>query len=140
MKSIKILTVFVAVIMLLMTMTSCLGGGTNDVKVSCTISVVAGDVFILDEYPYEAVGQDGAAPTILNAVEGLLLYNDIAYVVDGGRFDSISDVEGTVYEQGANNYFWLCTINGEEMKGRADNVVVNEGDVIVYEYTLVEPE
>ncbi len=141
MKNIKILSVVMVVIMLAVSMTSCLNnGGSDDVKVNCTISVVAGDTYILDEYPYEAVGEGDTPPSVLNAVEGILLFNDIAYVADDTGFESISDVDGTVYENGADNYFWLCTINGKEMKGRANSVEVAEGDVIVYTYTLVEAE
>ena len=141
MKNIKSISVFVVAIMLLMTMTACLnGGGSNGVKVECTISVVAGDTFILDEYPYEAVGNGETPPSVLDAVAGLLLYNDIAYEDDGNGFESISDVDGNVYENGVGNYFWLCTINGKEMKGRAGSVEVKPGDVIVYTYTLVEAE
>ena len=141
MKNIKIISLVMVVIMLAVAMTSCLNkGGAEGTGVSCTISVVAGDIYILDEYPYEAIGVDGAAPTILDAVTGLLLYNDIAYVADGSGFDSISDVDGNVYENGANNHFWLPTINGEELKGRANSVELKPGDIIVYTYTLVEPE
>ena len=139
MKNIKILSVLVVAVALLLTMISC-GGGSDEATVDCTISVVAGEEYIFDEYPYQAAGVDGAAPTILNAVEGLFLFNDIAYVVSGSMFDSITGVDGTVYENGADNYFWLCTVNGEELKGRANSVEVQPGDVIVYTYTYVDPE
>jgi len=142
MKNIRFMALAMAVIMLSVCMISCSGnGGTvNGITVNCTVSVVVGDNYILDEFTYDAVGTETEAPTILKAVTDALLVNDIEYLADENGFESISDVEGNVYENGADNYFWICTIDGEEIRGRAGNVTVEEGQVIVYTFSPITGE
>lgn len=136
MKTFRILALVIAALMLSVVMISC-SNGTGDVdgiQVNCTVSVVVGDTYILEEFNYDAIGTEDEAPTVLKAVADALLVNDIDYLDDGNGFESISDVDGNVYENGVDNYFWICTVDGEEIRGRAGNVEISEGQVIVYTY------
>lgn len=139
MKTIRLLALAIAVLMISVCMISC-GNGVGKVegiKVNCTVSVMVGDTYILEEYNYDAVGTAEMGPTVLKAVADALLVNDIAYLDDGSGFESISDVDGNVYENGADNYFWICTVDGDEIRGRAGNVEVEDGQVIVYTYSPI---
>lgn len=142
MKLFRIFALAIAVVMLSVAMVSCgANNGTVDgVTVNCTVSVVANDMYILEEFTYDAVGTAEEAPSILKAVTDALFVNDIAYLADENGFESISDVEGNVYENGADNYFWICTVDGEEIKGRAGNVHVEADQVIVYTYSPITGE
>ena len=136
MKTFRILALVIAVLVLSVAMISCSNGAgdVEGIQVNCTVSVVVGDMYILEEFNYDAIGTAEEAPTVLKAVADALFVNDIDYLDDGNGFESISDVDGNVYENGADNYFWICTVDGEEIKGRAGNVEISEGQVIVYTF------
>lgn len=142
MKLFRFMALAIAVVMLSVCMISCAGnGGTVDgITVNCTVSVVVDDTYILEEFTYDAVGTKEEGPTILKAVTDALFVNDIAYLADDNGFESISDVEGNEYANGTDNYFWICTVDGEEIRGRAGNILVEPGQVIVYTYSPISEE
>ncbi len=113
----------------------------SDIKVSCTISVVAGDTIILDAYPYDAIGEGDVPPSVFDAVSGVLINIGMAFEANQYGFFEAIYYNDSVYvsgiEEGNYSYFWLYDINGEGMSGRAVDIEVQPGDEIVLDYVCV---
>lgn len=140
MKKIRVTALAMALVMLCLAMASC--GGSPKVSVTCKLSVMVGDEYILDHYEYTVQGTEANPPTVLQATREALQLLEISYEVDdeGLSFTCISS-DGVDYKTGLdatgeNIGAWGYLVNGiEPESGRAGTNPVLEGQDIVFTYT-----
>ena len=83
-------------------------------------------------------GENGAGKTtLMKSILGF--HNYLGQITLDEDESSVKDIDNckenlTADEEG-NIYYWMFYLNGEEPSGSANEVVVKEGDTIVYQFT-----
>ncbi len=141
MKKIKILALVMALAALALTVASC-GGGSPKVTVNVTVSAVVDGETKFGPYDLPVEGTEDDLPTVLDAVQLALQFNEInCEVNDQGRISNINldGVDYKAYHDDLNIYGWIYLANGIEPEvGTMATNTINEGDVIELQY-LVSP-
>ncbi len=141
MKKTRIISLAIALLMLALCFVSCAGGKGK--TVNCTISVIAGDNKLVDavECPLKTNGEN--APVVLDALKLALDFCEADYELSATGLTKVA-IGGEVYANGQKEdgfWFWNYTVNGVEPEnGSAAINTVNDGDKIVYTFTLLETE
>ena len=136
MKLRKIAVLVLAALMLVCVFASC----ASTTKTTVKISFIGNDGKIVID-PYEAVLKS-ETPTVMDAVKAV---KDAYATADGFGQITLSDDESSVKD--VDSYkenltinadgqiaFWMFYVNGDEPTGDANDVVVKEGDNIVFEF------
>ncbi len=132
MKFRKITAIVLAVVALCAFLPSCGSVETvKDVRFSAITTEKNGKQKVLCNVYHGDLSSDGEL-TVMDAVIALLEQNGTPYKIsaDGKSFSSIASKSES--KKGGYQYYWTFTINGEEPQGRACDILVHDGDKIVY--------
>lgn len=142
MKTKRIVVMLLAVVMLLGVLASC--GGSTKTTVKITFMDADGNI-VIDPFTAELKMAD---PTVLDAVKAVKdayataeEFGQITLTADESAVKDVDNCKENLTEDADGYiYYWMFLINGEEPSGDAGDVVVKEGDNIVYQYvkTVVE--
>ncbi len=133
MKTSRILSMILAVVMVCLVCVSCVDS-TPRVKVNATFSVVINDEAIVDAHTLELEGTTESAPSVLEAICAVM---EGYGMIPEYNEESLTAVmyDGTNYAAEGGNA-WFFTINDKDGT-RAGSTILSEGDVIVYTYGSV---
>lgn len=145
MKKIRVIALIMAVVMLCMCMAAC--GGSNKVRVNCSVSVIIDGEELFGPYSLQVEGTTENPPTVLQAAREAFTVCEVPFEVDenGYSFTSIT-IDGTAYAKGSdeeNIYTWYYTADDVEPdSGRAGTNPVTEGQHIkfIYSATPINPQ
>ena len=141
MKIFRNLSLVVLAVMLVISMAAC---GEDVAKPEVTVTVEAydfeGGPIVLGDVTFEHEN-----PTVLVALEQMCIAREAALEYDNlGIVQKIGDVGVKTYtdkETGKNmKIVWIWTLNGEEVKGFANETVIKTGDKIQYTQHAIENE
>ncbi len=136
MRTFKILTLVLAIMMLGTAIMSC---GSEKVSATVKVSATAGEDIVLNEVEITVEGTAENPPSVLQAVKEALIQYEISYVDDEKSILDIGDYKET--SDGTNEYFWEYTVNDVAPKqGRAVDNLISDRDVIKFVYTSVPIE
>ena len=137
MKLRRIAALLLVAVMLACTLASC--ASTVKTKVKITFMDDAG--IVIDPYEAEIKGEN---PTVLDAVKAVK--DAYATAEDFGQITLSSDESSVIGVDGRNESltanangeisYWMFLVNGKEPSGDAGEVVVAEGDNIVFQYVV----
>lgn len=135
MKKIKYLALVLAVMFVCIMLPSC--AEVVEVKdvtfAAITLDVDGNKTLLVDTVIGDISGTADDMPTVYDAVIQLLEENGIRHKTEDGAITSIANKS----ESTKNGYFyvWEYKINKKQPKGRANEILVEEGDHIVYYLT-----
>ena len=158
MKITKILSIFLAVALLVASLSSCVGFATAQkekewkiinlsVAVKYLIYVDSSHADIVDaefgeeKYEFEYAPVDIPTPTALDVLEDYAyLEYDYKLVLDGeGNLQSVGDFTSGTYTYNEVEYgaSWILNVNGIDQEGKMSDYKVKEGDNIIFYLYLV---
>ncbi len=146
MRKIKILALVMALAALALTVVSCGGNSSPKVTVNVTVSAVVDGETKFGPYDLPVEGTEAEPPTVLDAVQLALQFNEINCEVDDSLAITNITLDGVDYKKYAddtNIYGWIYLANGIEPEtGKMSTNLVNEGDVIELQYLIspINPE
>ncbi len=139
MRKIKILALVMALATLALAAVSC-GGGSPKVTVNVTVSAVVDGETKFGPYDLPVEGTEDDLPTVLDAVQLALQFNEINCEVDSNNRISNITLDGVdykAYNDEVNIYGWIYLANGIEPEtGKMATNTINEGDVIELQYIV----
>ena len=158
MKITKILTIFLAIALLVASLSSCVGFATAqkekewkiiklNVAVKYLIYVDSSHADIVDaefgeeNYEFEYAPVDMPTPNALDVLEdyAYLEYDYKLVLGSDGELKSVGDfTDGTfVYNEVEYGSSWILNVNGVDYEGKMEDYKVKEGDTIIFYLYLV---
>lgn len=141
MKILRNLSLLALAVLFVFSMAAC-GEDTAQVEVTVTVEAhdYEGSPIVLGDVTFEHEN-----PTVLVALEQMCIAREAALEYDNlGIVQKIGDVGTKTYtdkETGKNmELIWIWTLNGEEVKGFANETVIKSGDKIEYFQHAIENE
>lgn len=134
MKNLRLLAFVLVALMLSACFIGC--QKVEKVTVNVMVSVIANDEIVFGPSPYTVEGPVDNPPTVLQAATEAFASAGLAYEASEQAILSIDDyAEG---EKGEYTCYWQYLINNEvPEEGRANTILVQEGDVICFKYVKV---